>query len=231
MAIYHMDVKTTFLNGELKEEVYVSQPQGFVDPDHPTHVYRLKKALYGLKQALRAWYQASPTKKHLEALKWVFGISEDLVSERHRYGTNDLCEYGPYREFIASASVPAIYLQQFWDTLMFEAKCGAYRFKLDEDWFKIDANLLREALKITLVDQAHLFMSPPLGDAIMDLVNQLGYPGEIHFVSIMAYGAGFSDEIRMVRASRTKFGMSRKKSAICTQPTRPSCFGTPTDCI
>ncbi|GKE71988.1 retrovirus-related pol polyprotein from transposon TNT 1-94 [Tanacetum coccineum] len=49
MTIYQMDVKTTFLNGELKEEVYVSQPEGFVDPDHPTHVYRLKKALYGLK--------------------------------------------------------------------------------------------------------------------------------------------------------------------------------------
>ncbi|GJS95418.1 retrovirus-related pol polyprotein from transposon TNT 1-94, partial [Tanacetum coccineum] len=46
--------------------------KGFVDPDHPTHVYRLKKALYGLKQAPRAWYQVSPTKKHLEALKRVF---------------------------------------------------------------------------------------------------------------------------------------------------------------
>ncbi|GJR07552.1 retrovirus-related pol polyprotein from transposon TNT 1-94 [Tanacetum coccineum] len=56
MIIYQMDVKTAFLNGELKEEVYVSQPKGFVDPDNPTHVYRLKKALYGLKQALRAWY-------------------------------------------------------------------------------------------------------------------------------------------------------------------------------
>ncbi|GJZ20015.1 retrovirus-related pol polyprotein from transposon TNT 1-94, partial [Tanacetum coccineum] len=49
MTIYQMDVKTTFLNGELKEEVYVSQPDGFVDPDHPTYVYRLKKALYGPK--------------------------------------------------------------------------------------------------------------------------------------------------------------------------------------
>ncbi|GJR34608.1 retrovirus-related pol polyprotein from transposon TNT 1-94 [Tanacetum coccineum] len=56
MTIYQMDVKTTFLNGELKEEVYVSQPEGFVNPDHPTHVYRLKKALYGLKQAHWAWY-------------------------------------------------------------------------------------------------------------------------------------------------------------------------------
>ncbi|GJV02291.1 integrase, catalytic region, zinc finger, CCHC-type containing protein [Tanacetum coccineum] len=52
MAIYQMDVKTTFLNGELKEEFYVSQPEIFVDPDHLTHVYRLKKALYGLKHAL-----------------------------------------------------------------------------------------------------------------------------------------------------------------------------------
>nr|GEV28846.1 retrovirus-related Pol polyprotein from transposon TNT 1-94 [Tanacetum cinerariifolium] len=56
MTIYQMDVKTAFLNDELKEEVYVSQPEGFIDPDHPTHVYRLKKALYELKQAPRAWY-------------------------------------------------------------------------------------------------------------------------------------------------------------------------------
>ncbi|GKC51693.1 retrovirus-related pol polyprotein from transposon TNT 1-94 [Tanacetum coccineum] len=56
MIIYQMDVKTAFLNIELKEEVYISQPEGFVDPDHPTYVYRLKKALYGLKQAPRVWY-------------------------------------------------------------------------------------------------------------------------------------------------------------------------------
>ncbi|GKD67652.1 retrovirus-related pol polyprotein from transposon TNT 1-94 [Tanacetum coccineum] len=54
--IYQMDVKTEFLNGPLKEEVYVAQPDGFVDPDHPEKVYRLRKALYGLKQAPRAWY-------------------------------------------------------------------------------------------------------------------------------------------------------------------------------
>ncbi|GJZ96029.1 retrovirus-related pol polyprotein from transposon TNT 1-94 [Tanacetum coccineum] len=56
MTIYQIDVKMAFLNGELKEEVYVSQPEGFVDQDNPSHVYKLKKALYGLKQALRAWY-------------------------------------------------------------------------------------------------------------------------------------------------------------------------------
>nr|GFD00697.1 Gag-Pol polyprotein [Tanacetum cinerariifolium] len=51
-----MDVKTTFLNGPLKEDVYVAHPNGFFDPDHPKKVYRLKKALYGLEQAPRAWY-------------------------------------------------------------------------------------------------------------------------------------------------------------------------------
>nr|GFA13343.1 copia protein [Tanacetum cinerariifolium] len=56
MIVYQIDVKTDFLNCILREEVYVSQPYGFVDPNNPNHVYRLKKALYGLKQALRAWY-------------------------------------------------------------------------------------------------------------------------------------------------------------------------------
>ncbi|GJT03158.1 retrovirus-related pol polyprotein from transposon TNT 1-94 [Tanacetum coccineum] len=51
-----MDVKIDFLNGPLKEKVYVAQPDGLVDPDHPEKVYHLRKALYGLKQASRAWY-------------------------------------------------------------------------------------------------------------------------------------------------------------------------------
>ncbi|GJW85618.1 retrovirus-related pol polyprotein from transposon TNT 1-94 [Tanacetum coccineum] len=51
-----MDVKTAFLHGTLKEDVYVCQPEGFIDDDHPSHVYKLKKALYGLNQAPRACY-------------------------------------------------------------------------------------------------------------------------------------------------------------------------------
>ncbi|GKF14977.1 hypothetical protein Tco_0056439 [Tanacetum coccineum] len=104
----------------------------------------------------------------------IFQISVDILQNTNFF-----------RAFTASVSVPAIYVQQFWNTLTYEVKTRAYHFQLDKDWFILDANLLREALEITPIDQAHQFVSPPLGDAIIDFVNELGYPGAVHFVSRM----------------------------------------------
>nr|GFB92061.1 putative ribonuclease H-like domain-containing protein [Tanacetum cinerariifolium] len=59
--VYQMDVKSAFLYGTIEEEVYVCQPLGFEDPDHPDKVYKVVKALYGLHQALRAWYKTLAT--------------------------------------------------------------------------------------------------------------------------------------------------------------------------
>ncbi|GJQ99246.1 retrovirus-related pol polyprotein from transposon TNT 1-94 [Tanacetum coccineum] len=92
-TVFQMDVKTAFFHGTLKENVYMYQPEGFIDVDHPSHVYKLKKALYGLKQAPRACrpdivhatclcarYQAKPTEKHLKEVKRIFRYLRGTVN-------------------------------------------------------------------------------------------------------------------------------------------------------
>nr|GEV12210.1 retrovirus-related Pol polyprotein from transposon TNT 1-94 [Tanacetum cinerariifolium] len=81
MVVYQIDVKTAFLNGILREEVYVSQPDGFVDLGNPNHVYKLKKALYGLKHVPRAWIID-------------FSESEIHLFKSNQYSLESLKKYG-----------------------------------------------------------------------------------------------------------------------------------------
>ncbi|GJS87220.1 retrovirus-related pol polyprotein from transposon TNT 1-94 [Tanacetum coccineum] len=198
MIIYQMDVKTAFLNGELKEEVYVSQPEGFVDLDHPTHVYRLKKALYGLKQAPRAWYNT--LSRFLLDNKFSKGVV-DPTSKLDEEPLGILVDQtwfqgmvGSLMYLTASRLDLITWLMRMFPLLLPQDPTIRYYYlvhrclleRLNEDRFTLDANLLREALEITPIDQAHQFESPPSGNAIMDFVNELGYPEELHFVSRMA---------------------------------------------
>ncbi|GJZ91222.1 retrovirus-related pol polyprotein from transposon TNT 1-94 [Tanacetum coccineum] len=87
MIVYQMDVKTAFLNGILREEVYVSQPDGFVDQDNPNHVYKLKKALYGLKQAPQAW------QRHLTGLQ-ISQSPRGIFLNQSKYALKIIKKYG-----------------------------------------------------------------------------------------------------------------------------------------
>ncbi|GJS76071.1 retrovirus-related pol polyprotein from transposon TNT 1-94 [Tanacetum coccineum] len=98
MVVYQMDVKTAFLNGNLWEEVYVSQPDCFVDLDNPNHVYKLKKALYGLKQAPRAWYDM---------------LSSFLISQDFSKGSVD------YTLFICKEGKELLLVQVYVDDIIF----------------------------------------------------------------------------------------------------------------
>nr|GEU89185.1 reverse transcriptase domain-containing protein [Tanacetum cinerariifolium] len=313
MIIYQMDVKTAFLNSKLKEEVCVSQPEGFVDPDHPTHVYRLKKALFGLKQAPKAWYNTLSRDK---LIRWSSKKQKStaILTTKAEYITmarccaqilwmrSQLMDYGfvfnniPLycdnksaialccnnvqhsrlkhiniryhfiREQVENSVVKLYFvttdyqladiftkalprerfefllprlgmknssrgglfkslhtgllisphsglIKPLYNDLPCLPRSGLLNLPLsgliikpDSDnmanenvhtlaptrsddqilpfnaWMPIGkTNLLREALVITLINQAHQFESPPSGDAIMDFVNSLGSPEEIHF--------------------------------------------------
>nr|GEU81012.1 zinc finger, CCHC-type, retrotransposon Gag domain protein [Tanacetum cinerariifolium] len=187
-------VKTAFLNGKLKEDVYVSRLEGFVDPDHPTHIYHLKKAPYGLKQAPRACLEGifiNQSKYALEILKKYgmdsyepvdtpmvdrlkldedpLGILVDQTRVRSMVGSlMYLTASRPNlvfavcmcaRAFTASVAVPSLYIQQFWNTLGKDIKTGVFSFQLDELWFNLNVDLLRNALRITPKDSAHPFVA------------------------------------------------------------------------
>ncbi|GJY25400.1 retrovirus-related pol polyprotein from transposon TNT 1-94 [Tanacetum coccineum] len=109
MTIYQMDVKTAFLNDELKEEVYISQPEGFVDQYNPSYVYKLKKALYYLKQALRAWYDMLSS--FLISQQFSKGAVDPTLFTRH--ARNDILLVQIYVDNIIFASTNTAMCNEF----------------------------------------------------------------------------------------------------------------------
>nr|GEV59296.1 hypothetical protein [Tanacetum cinerariifolium] len=81
-----------------------------------------------------------------------------------------------FKAFTASSTIPSIYIQQFWDTIQYDKKAGCYRCQLDKQWFVLTKDTLREALQITHVNNNQAFIAPPSSDALINFVNELGYP-------------------------------------------------------
>nr|GEY59030.1 hypothetical protein [Tanacetum cinerariifolium] len=88
-----------------------------------------------------------------------------------------------HRAFTASSTIPSIYIQQFWDTIQYDKKAESYRCQLDEQWFVLTKDTLREVLQITPVNNNQAFVAPPSADVLVNFVNQLGYPKLVRNVS------------------------------------------------
>ncbi|GKE91189.1 retrovirus-related pol polyprotein from transposon TNT 1-94, partial [Tanacetum coccineum] len=78
--------------------------------------------------------------------------------------------------FMASSTIPTIYIQQFWDTMCFDSSTGFYNCQLDEEWFNLHKDILGDALDITPTNDNNPFVAPPSSDTVIEYVNTLGYP-------------------------------------------------------
>ncbi|GKE54276.1 retrovirus-related pol polyprotein from transposon TNT 1-94, partial [Tanacetum coccineum] len=93
------------------------------------------------------------------------------------------------KAFTSSSTIPAIYIQQFWDTMCFNSCTGLYSCQLDEQWFNLHKDLLRDALDITPTNDNNPFVAPPSSDTVIDYVNTLRYPSTLRNVSAMSVNA------------------------------------------
>ncbi|GKD45743.1 retrovirus-related pol polyprotein from transposon TNT 1-94, partial [Tanacetum coccineum] len=94
-----------------------------------------------------------------------------------------------FRAFTASSTMPAIYIQQFWDTMCFNSSTGLYSCQLDEQWFNLHKDILRDALDITPSNDTNPFVAPPSSDNVIEYVNTLGHPCTLRNVSAMSVNA------------------------------------------
>nr|GEZ76205.1 hypothetical protein [Tanacetum cinerariifolium] len=151
-TVYQMDIKTAFLYGPLKEEVYVNQPDGFVDPYHPDKVYRLKKALYGLKKSPRAWYDE---------------LSKFLLSKGFTKGSIDLTL------FITKHKGDILLVQIYIDDIIF----GSTNLNLSKRFEK----LMHSKFEMSMMGELKFFLGIQIRQSPRRIfINQAKYAQEIH---------------------------------------------------
>ncbi|GJU12468.1 integrase, catalytic region, zinc finger, CCHC-type containing protein [Tanacetum coccineum] len=165
MIVYQMDVKMTFLNGILREEVYVSQSDRIMSITKEQQ-QALDDALVLREQRLRIGncnYRLSTTFKPKEP---TFQVSLDVLF---------LAPF--YQAFLISTSVPAIYMHEFWATVSYRKHC--IKFKLNKKNHSFDLETLRDMLQICPNLFGQKIVDPPFEEEILAFIRELGYPGDI----------------------------------------------------
>nr|GEV78710.1 retrovirus-related Pol polyprotein from transposon TNT 1-94 [Tanacetum cinerariifolium] len=198
MVVYQMDVKTAFLNSNLREEVYVSQPNGFVDPDKSNHVYKLKKALYGLKQASRAWYDMLSSflisqdfsKGSVDPTLFIRRNGNDLLldslitltafADVDHAGSQDTRRSTSGSMQFLGADVSEIYIQEFWATATVHHH--SIRFKMNNKKRIVNLEYFREMLQICPRIPNQQFDKLPFEEKILAFLRELGHSGEIKMI-------------------------------------------------
>ncbi|GJZ67486.1 monodehydroascorbate reductase [Tanacetum coccineum] len=116
-----------------------------------------------------------------------------------------------FRAFTASSTIPSIYIQQFWDTMRHDSSTRLYSCQLDEQWFTLHKEILRDALDITPSNDNNPFVAPPSSDIVIEYVNTLGYPNTLQNVSAMSVNAldqPWRDVLSMINMCLTEFVQS-----------------------
>ncbi|GJY72686.1 retrovirus-related pol polyprotein from transposon TNT 1-94 [Tanacetum coccineum] len=150
-TMFQMDVKTAFLHGTLKEDVYVCQPERFINDDHPSHVYKLKKALYGLKQELTAWYGK---------------FSKFLLQNHFFKGTNDPTL------FIRRFNDDILVLQVYDDDIIFGSTHPRYT--------QLFSDLIKSRFKMSMMGEVTFFLGLQVNQSPYGIfINQSNYVLEI----------------------------------------------------
>nr|GFA87332.1 copia protein [Tanacetum cinerariifolium] len=150
-TVFQMDVKTVFLHGTLKEDMYVFQPEGFIDADHPSHVFKLKKALYGLKQARHAWYDE---------------LSTFLLQNHFFKGTTDPKLF--IRRFVDDILVVQVYV----DDIIFGSTHPKYT--------QLFLDLMKSRFKMSMMGKMTFFLGLQVNQSLCDIfINQSNYVLEI----------------------------------------------------
>nr|GEV42667.1 hypothetical protein [Tanacetum cinerariifolium] len=117
----------------------------------------------------------------------LFGCGKSQSNPIYKITVDILKHTNFFRAFTASSTIPSIYIQQFWDTVRYDKSDGCYMYQLDDQWFDLTKDTLRDALQITPINDNQAFTCPPSSDALINFVNELGYPKLVRNLSNVEY--------------------------------------------